>query len=284
MPLLPTPLAASLRDRAEGAAGGLYLLDDHFHSLESPGSPNPAVEEGPAQLEPCPTDFMLRPFWLMRCLYQTLVHPRGGYLSSKLFVPREAWKTKGVKLKNIEDKVANCDFLTAALLKLAKVDTFDADALLEEMQSMENILEQIQVALGRKLGNEVGIHGAGGLFRDGNGGDGDSGTSMPRSSSVSGKSSFSWRRLRPKNSSSALGSSYHANRSTGTEAAKDSIPTLPMTTHPTSRPAPRDMGMAQFTGPNANYMGSLARLFDAAQVIGMFLRDLADVRVQFLLT
>ncbi|CAI6099620.1 unnamed protein product [Clonostachys chloroleuca] len=277
MPVMPTPLAATLRDRAETAVGGLFLLEHHFHSPDSPGSPNPTVSEAPVPLEPCPTDFMLRPFWLMRCLYQTLVHPRGGYLSLKLFVPREAWRVKGVKLKNIEDKIANCDFLTAALLKLAKVDTFDADALLEEMQALENILEQIQAALTRKLGNEVGIHSTGSLFKDGLGGtDGDSGAVLPRSSSVSGKSSFSWRRLRPKNSSSALATSHLPIRNAGNEGNKDSIPTLPMTAQPTSRPARRDTGTAQFSGPYAQYMGSLARLFDAVQVIDQIARQVED--------
>jgi hypothetical protein len=54
------------------------------------------------------------------------------------------------------------------------------------------------------------------------------------------------------------------------EIGKDaaSLASLPMTTHPTSRPAKREVGSAQFTGPNSNYMSSLARLFDAAQVIG----------------
>ena len=269
IPAIPSGVASNLRERADTSHGGMYLLDDSFHSPESPGSPNLAAHDIPVSLEPCPTDFMLRPFWLMRCLYQTLVHPRGGYISSKMFVPREAWRVKGVKLKNVEDKIANCDFLTAALLKLARVDTCDADAMLEEMQSMEGVLEQVQAALSRKLGNEVGVQSSGTMFKEASGGaDGDS--SLPRSTSVSGKSSFSWRRLRSKNSAAALSSQ---GRGGNNDTTKDpqSLPTLPMTAQPTSKPAKRDMSHTQFTGPNAHYMGSLARLFDAAQVIGTLL-------------
>jgi hypothetical protein len=61
------------------------------------------------------------------------------------------------------------------------------------------------------------------------------------------------------------------------EGAKDgglATASLPMTAHPTSRPSKREVGSVQFTGPNANYMSALARLFDAAQVIGMFLFSL----------
>ncbi|RFU74532.1 hypothetical protein TARUN_7702, partial [Trichoderma arundinaceum] len=207
VPALPTPLITSFKENMEAGGGaGLHLFDDNFHVAATPGPQSPVVSmEVPVPLEPCPNDFMLRPFWLMRCLYQTLVHPKGGYVSTKLFVPRDVWRVKGVKIKNVEDKIANCDFLTAALLKLAKVDTLDADAVLEEMQSLEGILEQIQSALARKLGSEVGVQGSGLLFKDASM-DGEGGSSVPRSGSVSGKASaFSWRRLRPKTSGVGLG-------------------------------------------------------------------------------
>jgi hypothetical protein len=222
---------------------------------------------------------MLRPFWLMRCLYQTLCHPRGGYLSNKLFVPRDVWRVKGVKLKNVEDKIANCDLLTAALQKLAMVDTCDADLVLEEMQSLEGVLEQVQAALTRKLGSEVGVQGSSAMFKDANGVDGEA-AAMPRSASVAGKAGgFSWRRLRSKNSSAnlpGLASSYGGKGGSGASSAnlhegsgKDTmLASLPMTSHPTSRPPKRDVGSVLFTGPNANYMASLAKLFDAAQSIG----------------
>jgi hypothetical protein len=282
---LPTPLAASFQEKLDGTStAGMFLFDDNFHSPVSPGSPNPLSSDGPVSLEPCPVDFMLRPFWLMRCLYQTLVHARGGYLSTKLFIPREVWRVKGVKIRNVEDKIANCDYLTAALLKLAKVDTYDADAVLEEMQALEGVLEEVQGSLTRKLGNEVGVQGSGTLFREvgTNGADGSTPTSVPRSASVSAKSSssFSWRRLRSKNSAVGLASPVNGRTPAppSVDPAKDipSLPTLPMTTNPTSRPAKRDLSQVQFSGPNANYMGSLARLFDAAQVIDQIARQVED--------
>jgi hypothetical protein len=274
VPALPTPSMATFREKIEAAsAGGITLFDDEFHAADSPGTPNPMSGDAPVPLEGCPSDFMLRPFWLMRCMYQTLVHPRGGYLTTKLFVPRDVWRVKGVKLKNVDDKIANCDFLTAALLKLAKVDTYDADAVLEEMQALEGVLEQVQSALSRKLGNEVGLQGSGAFFKEVSAStDADTSTAVPRSSSVSGKSSsFSWRRLRPKNSAAALGGSY-TSRSGGGEGLKDGInfASLPITANPTKRPAKRDISQAQFIGANASYASSLARLFDAAQAIGKF--------------
>lgn len=194
-------------------------------------------------------------------------------MSTKLFVPRDVWRVKGVKLKSVEDKIANCDFLTAALMKLAKVDTFDADAVLEEMQSLEGILEQVQATLTKKLGNEVGVQGSGGMFKDAAAsGDAETTASTSKSGSMSSKSSsFSWRRLRSKNSGVALSSAY-TNKVIAPEVPKEGLTmsTLPMTSTALAkvRFAKRDVGEVQFSGPNANYMGALARLFDAAQTLG----------------
>jgi hypothetical protein len=279
MPSLPTPVAAAFRDRVTSgsAAGGFHLFDNDIHSPASPGEPNAPAEDAPLPLEPCPTDVMLRPFWLMRALYQTLAHPKGGYISNKLFVPRDAWRVKGVKIKGMEEKTSQCDLLTAALQKLARVDSEDADALLEEMQSFENVLEQAQVFLTRRLGNDVGVQGASTMFKDAEGVLESDGKPVPRNNSVSAKGAFSWRRLRSKTSSTGLGSAYGGGgnkkeAATNTGALDGmSLATLPMTNNPTSKPGKRDATGVQFSGPNAHYMAALARLFDAAQTIGTYL-------------
>ncbi|KAH7350915.1 hypothetical protein BKA65DRAFT_247546 [Rhexocercosporidium sp. MPI-PUGE-AT-0058] len=281
MPALPTPIAAAFKDKLNGMpAGGMYLFNSDIHSPESPGSPNPLSVGAPIPLEPCPTEFLLRPFWLMRALYQTIVHPRGGYLSTKLFVPRDVWRVKGVKIKGLEDKIANCDFLTAALMKLAQVDTFDADAVLEEMQSLEGVLEQVQATLTKKLGNEVGVQGSGGMFKDASaGGEAETSNITSKSGSMSSKSSsFSWRRLRSKNSGVALSNAY--SNKTPVDGPKEGLTmaTLPMTSTSIAkvRFAKRDVSQLQFSGPNANYMSALARLFDAAQTLDQIARQVED--------
>jgi len=274
MPTLPTPIASAFRDKMIGLpTGGLYLFNNDVNSPESPGSLNPLSPGGggPIPLEPCPTESLLRPFWLMRALYQTIAHPKGGYVSNKLFVPKDVWRVKGVKIKAVEDKISNCDFLTAALQKLGKVDTCDADSVLDEMQALENVLEQVQIVLTKKLGNEVGVQGAGILFRDASiGGESENSTSGSKTPSAS-KSSFSWRRLRSKNSGVGLTNSYMAKSPPVADAKEGhTMASLPMTSLATIRFAKRDIGQVQFSGPNANYMAALARLFDAAQVIGKF--------------
>ena len=273
MPTLPTPIAASFKDKMNGLpTGGLYLFDSDINAPESPGSPGLKKGGSPIPLEPCPNEFLLRPFWLMRALYQTLAHPRGGYLSTKLFVPTDVWKVKGVKIKYLEDKISNCDYLTAALQKLAQVDTCDADAVLDEMQSLEIVLEQVQAALTKKLGNEVGVQGSGILFKDAPAsGEGDSAALGSKTPGGGGKSSFSWRRLRSKNSTMGMANN-HSSKTPILDGTKEGLTmsTLPMTSLATIRFAKRDLNEVQFSGPHANYMGALARLFDAAQVIGMF--------------
>lgn len=120
----------------------------------------------PRPLEPCPEAALLRPLWLLRCVYQTIAHPRGGYLTNKLFVPRDVWKVQNVKLKGVEEKIAACDLVANALSRLRKVNTLDADAVLEEMQYLEGIMDQAQVMLSKKLGNDVGMKDLVSSFKD----------------------------------------------------------------------------------------------------------------------
>ncbi len=211
------------------------------------------------------------------------MHPRGGYLSTKLFIPRDVWRVKGVKIKNIEDKIANCDLLTAALQKMASMDTLDADVVLEEMQAFEVVLDQVQAQLAKKLGNDVGMQSVSTLFRDatsaseGSAG-GDSMRSMLSSADNStsramaqGKSYLtSWRKLRSKNSGVNLASMAGPKTGNG-DVPKDSLnmATLPMTSLPSIRFAKRDTSGLTFDGPNSGYMSSLARLFDSAQILGI---------------
>lgn len=270
VPPSPTPTGAAF---ANGLPRGFYLFDNDIHSPTTPGAPNQSAANAPLPLEPCPGSYLHRPFWLMRSLYQTIAHPRGGYLSTKLFVPREVWLVKNVKIRAMEDKISLCDLLTAALLKLAQVDTYDADAVLEEMQSFENMLDQAQSSFSKKLGNEVGVQTSLPLFKSPTTTEEPSvmaENSIPRSSNSTSKSYLaSWRKLRSKSSGTTSGSHTPVPLS-GRDSGKEGLTmnTLPMTMSPSTRTIKRNVVQLQFTGPNANYMGALARLFDAAQVLG----------------
>ncbi|KAI1350725.1 hypothetical protein F5Y01DRAFT_325964 [Xylaria sp. FL0043] len=292
MPTLPTPITTTFAGGTVGGVGGLHLFDSDFHSpvAQSPNSTQHHQQQNldlPLPLEPCPSDPMFRPFWLMRALYQTLAHPRGGYISNRLFVPQDAWKVKGVKLRNIEDKISQCDLLTAGLLTLARVDSNDADAMLDEMQVFENLLETVQATLSRRLGAEVGTQGVP-TFKEEKEAEAPV---VPRNNSISGKGgAFSWRRLRSKGSAVNLASTYggkaNANGSSASSvpgiperdpmSPSGTMPSLPMVAHPSSRPAKRDVASVKFDGPNANYMASLARLFDAAQTVDQIARQVDD--------
>jgi hypothetical protein len=270
-PVMPTPTGNTFA--ANGLpAGGMHLFDDQICSPMTPSSASTSILNAPLPLELCPESFLLRPFWLMRCLYQTIAHPRGGYLSTKLFVPRDVWRVKNVKIKGVEDKVSNCDLLTAALLKLSKVDTLDADAVLEEMQSFETVLDQVRNMLQKKLGSDVGVQGSAALFKhspatEEAGAQADALSS--KSSHATNKSYLSsWRKLRSKSSGAGLTSSYTVLPSREGNNETLSMSSVPMTSTPSNRPHKRNLSQLQLAGPNAHYMGALARLFDAVQILG----------------
>lgn len=276
-------------------AGGISLFESaDLHSPIAPGSPNSLALNAPIPLEPCPGPYFLRPFWLLRCVYQTIAHPRGGYLSTRLFVPRDVWRVKGVKIKSVEEKIGNCDLLTAALGRLAAVDTFDADAVLEEMQQLETVFDQVQANLAKKLGSEVGVHGLSSLFKDvggstgaeggaggmENGGVGLGGMRTASGTVTGGKSYLSgWRKLRSKGSSVNLPTTSGSFAGSGGLSAKDkseaagwTMTSVPMTNLPNIRFAKRDIWSLDqaLEGPNRTYMGAVARLCDAVQVIGAY--------------
>ena len=272
VPILPTPVGNGvIVDRLP--PGGIYLFESDIHSPITPGSPNPLASNAPLPLEPCPELPLLRPFWFLRCIYQTIAHPRGAYISTKLFVPRDIWRVKSIKLKNVEEKISHCDLLSAALLKLAKVDTLDADAVLKEMQFLEHVMDQAQVNLSKKLGNDVGVVGASALFKGSGAMDdmaSNSEAMVSKSTTTNNKSYLPyWRKLRSKNSvgpgvTSTLTATGHR------DGSKDglTLESLPMTNTAEPRFPKRDLSRVQYTGPNSNYMAALARLCDAVQVLG----------------
>ncbi len=264
------PSANIVSDRP--AIDGIHLFETDIHSPVTAGLPDPGATDPPLPLEPCPEMPLLRPFWLLRCIYQTIAHPRGGYISTRLFIPSSIWRVKNVKLRHVDEKVSACDLLSAALSKLAKVDTYDADAVLEEMQFLENVMEQAQSNLSKKLGNDVGLPGTSSLFKASGvteEGTAHTETQSLKSSNTHSKSYLSsWRKLRSKTSGAGL-----VPNPSGTsmrDISKDgaTLESLPMTSMPEPKFPTRDLGRIQYGGPNANYMAALARLCDAAQVLG----------------
>jgi hypothetical protein len=109
-----------------------YLFDTSISATHTPSSPQSSTEASqPPGLEPCPESSLLRSFWLMRAVSSSITHTHSGFVTTRLFVPHDVWLTRGVNLRSLNEKVANIDLLTAALGRIAGVDTYDADARME---------------------------------------------------------------------------------------------------------------------------------------------------------
>ena len=288
VPPMPTPTNTVFTHHPT-QSGGMYLFEDQIGtptSPKTPRTPNALSATGPpVPLESCPEAFLLRPWWLMRCLYSVISHPRGGYISTKMFIPRDVWRVKNVKLKSLDDKVSQCDLLTAALQKLAKVNEFDADAVLEELQSFESVLDQVRAVLQKKLGSDVGLSSSTNVFKstiddvDGK---------VPNSGTAKNSFASSWRKLRSKSSNAAIPGNVLSSRGdTAAAAAGLTMSSLPMTATtsvPTGRsynrrniaPPPTPTQLTNIPMPHATYMSSLARLFDAVQILDSIARQVED--------
>jgi MIT (microtubule interacting and transport) domain len=293
VPPLPTPTHTQFAHQAS-YSGGMYLFEDHIGTPTSPKTPRtPSAvtsSQAPLALEPCPDSFLLRPWWLMRCLYQTIAHPRGGYLSTKVFISRDVWRVKNAKLKLLDDKISQCDVLTAALLKLAKVDHFDADAVRDELQSFETVLDQVRGVLQKKLGSDVGLSSSANVFKSPTD-DAEPLSAKPNNSSAAKSFASSWRKLRSKSSSATItnppttsGSKDASATHTNTGLTMSSLPMTSSFNVPTSRsyhtrhrPAPpTPTQLTNIPIHHAQYMASLARLFDAVQILDSIARQVVD--------
>lgn len=119
----------------------LFTLDFLFDSIPKGSSPDPP-----------PASPFHRPYWLMRVLYKTMT--TGGYLTPKLYVPRQIWFQTGIKLTGVSSKFMSCDTALIYLLKMEKENVKDRGSwnkLDKDLDEICGILGKIQNNLSRKL-------------------------------------------------------------------------------------------------------------------------------------
>ncbi|EWC46718.1 hypothetical protein DRE_03963 [Drechslerella stenobrocha 248] len=255
--------------------GGFHLFDDRIHSPSArSGEQDPTH---PVPLEPMPTEQPAKIFWLIRSLSTTISNPHGGYLSKKLFVPREIWMMRGVKLKCVDEKVSASDNLTMALKKLSSIDKSDADLLLKELQDLEAVMTKTETLLSKKLGSDVGAAGASAMFKgtdvdgDSMGSGFDSSAGMKVSGSSSGGKSY-WQRLKRNKTSSIIStsssSSYNTLPSAGGLGSYGENTVGDSAVFGNGEMENGEyFGNGGFVGPFAGYMYALSKLFEAAQIL-----------------
>ncbi|KAI4715352.1 hypothetical protein E4T48_08471 [Aureobasidium sp. EXF-10727] len=275
-----TPPGGSMSiTRTDSASGGHHIFENFLNPPNQPPSPGADDSLSPSSLEPCPEPTLLRPFWMLRCIAGVINQPRGGFLTTRLFVPRQIWMNRTVKLKSVEDKIANCDLLTAALGKLSKVDTYDADAVLEELQGFEEVMERVQTVLVKRLGSEVGVQGASALFKDAAVQIDSTGTTADVREPKQNKSYLSsWRKLRGKNSTGGVTVPLSSTR---TDKEVANMTSVPMTSFVPidKRTAHKNISSKEtvsFEGPHREYMSSVSRLCEAVQVLDQVARQVED--------
>ncbi|KAF9956973.1 hypothetical protein BGZ72_002296, partial [Mortierella alpina] len=137
------------------------LAEDPLGGMNNSPSLSPAAESPPA-----PQDPFFRCFWLMRLLEQTMVS--GGFLTKKLFVPRQIWYQKMVRLPAWDFKITACQTMATMLERMtaqAKKGTLillvepgggaegdqNRAVLLKELDAIETTVLQLWVKMSKKL-------------------------------------------------------------------------------------------------------------------------------------
>jgi len=112
-----------------------YVLLEQPHNAQKP--------------EKIPNKLILRPFWIMRLLYRSMFE--GGYLTPRLYVPKQLWYQKGVKYVAIETKYQACVNLVQHLEKIYNANIDNPSEFYNILSILENETDAIQNMLSKKL-------------------------------------------------------------------------------------------------------------------------------------
>ncbi|KAG0143545.1 hypothetical protein CROQUDRAFT_174213 [Cronartium quercuum f. sp. fusiforme G11] len=89
-----------------------------------------------------------KPFHLMKLIRNTISN--GGYLTNKLYIPKQLWTQTGIRIQNLETKIKLIEILEASLEIFLK-DLKEVN-LFSKIENFEISLKTIEVSLGKKLG------------------------------------------------------------------------------------------------------------------------------------
>jgi len=87
--------------------------------------------------DPDPRSKDHRPYWLMRVLSKSMME--GGYLTSKMYIPKHFWQQGGCKIPAMNLKIENSFWLNDLLNTLSTVDISDIKLLTEKLDEFINV-------------------------------------------------------------------------------------------------------------------------------------------------
>ncbi|EMR09738.1 hypothetical protein PNEG_01923, partial [Pneumocystis murina B123] len=106
-----------------------------------------------------PKDSIEKTYWLMKILQKLLIpfiiKSEGSYITPRLFIPKDIWYVKNVKLKGEEEKIKVCESLIFTLNKIKSLKQDDLQSLIRELVYLDNMVDIFRFWLLKKFGTEV---------------------------------------------------------------------------------------------------------------------------------
>ncbi|QSL66201.1 hypothetical protein MERGE_000576 [Pneumocystis wakefieldiae] len=106
-----------------------------------------------------PKDSIEKTYWLMKILQKLLmpfiIKSEGSYITPRLFIPKDIWYVKNVKLKGEEEKIKVCESLIFTLNKIKSLKQDDLQSLIKELAYLDNMVDIFRFWLLKKFGTEV---------------------------------------------------------------------------------------------------------------------------------
>ncbi|KAI9033711.1 hypothetical protein CLU79DRAFT_8470 [Phycomyces nitens] len=124
-----------------------------FNSEDGPQQGRIGNPFGRPPEEPAGSDSLLeksKHLRLMFLLEQTMVD--GGYLTSRLYIPKNLWNQQSIKLASVDVKAAACESMISYLVRLEKWKKFDdVSGSLKVLDTLLESIEGLQTSLSKKL-------------------------------------------------------------------------------------------------------------------------------------
>ncbi|KAG4304691.1 hypothetical protein PORY_001744 [Pneumocystis oryctolagi] len=106
-----------------------------------------------------PKESITKTYWLMK-IFQKILIPfinksKGFYLTPRLFIPKDIWYVKDVKIKGEEEKIRVCESLILSLNKIKSFKQDDFQSLIKELSYLDDMVNLFRFWLLKKFGTEV---------------------------------------------------------------------------------------------------------------------------------
>ncbi|KAI8884795.1 hypothetical protein K501DRAFT_332465 [Backusella circina FSU 941] len=138
-----------LKDSPKQDADMDYIGDNHTQMMDQQ---DPSLDANVSNIKPG-TEFDSSPLKLLLSLEKSMIE--GGYITQRLYIPKNLWQQPNIRLSSMEIKVTACESLINDISKLESWSYLDdVVSSTKLLENFESSLDMLQTLLSKKLKRE----------------------------------------------------------------------------------------------------------------------------------